>query len=236
MDIGSLLHCFADPGCITVQLVNALIIAMILFLVASGLTLILGVLGVLNFAHGSLYMMGAYFTYTVMKYIGNFGLALIIAPIGVGILGVILERFFIRRVYGLDELYQLLLTYAFILVFDDIVKLIWGIFDLSVTMPPAFRRPPHQHPWKHCSLLLSIHHTGGCVIGHWDMVFLVKDEVWKDYQCCCFGSRNVNVRRHQCAFGLYLCVCSGKSAGRPGRRFGCSVEVDGAGDGVRCRH
>lgn len=142
MDIGSLLHCFADPGCITVQLVNALIIAMILFLVASGLTLILGVLGVLNFAHGSLYMMGAYFTYTVMKYIGNFGLALIIAPIGVGILGVILERFFIRRVYGLDELYQLLLTYAFILVFDDIVKLIWGIFDLSVTMPPAFRRPP----------------------------------------------------------------------------------------------
>lgn len=142
MDIGSLLHCFESPGCIATQFINALIIAMILFLVASGLTLILGVLGVMNFAHGSLYMMGAYFTYTLMKYGGNFGLALILAPIGVGLLGVVLERFFIRRVYGLDELYQLLITYAFILVFDDIVKFIWGSFDLSVPPPQTFRRPP----------------------------------------------------------------------------------------------
>ena len=142
MDIASLVNCLGDPGCMLSQIINGLIIGMVLFLVASGLSLILGVLGVLNFAHGSLYMVGAYFTYTVMASIGNFGLALILAPIGVGILGVVMERLFIRRVYGLDELYQLLLTYAFILVFDDIVKLIWGIFDLSVPMPGLFRRPP----------------------------------------------------------------------------------------------
>ncbi len=142
MDIASLLNCLTSPGCILSQIINGFIIAMILFLVASGLTLILGVMGVLNFAHGSLYMVGAYLTYTVMASLGNFGLALLLAPIGVGIVGVALERFFIKRVYGLPELYQLLLTYAFILFFDDVVKLIWGIFDLSVPVPSAFRRPP----------------------------------------------------------------------------------------------
>jgi branched-chain amino acid transport system permease protein len=89
-----------------------------------------------------LYMVGAYLTYTVMVSLGNFGLALILAPLGVGIVGVALERFFIKRVYGLSELYQLLLTYSFILVFDDGVKLIWGSFDLSVPVPSVFRRPP----------------------------------------------------------------------------------------------
>jgi branched-chain amino acid transport system permease protein len=118
------------------------IIAMILFLVASGLSLILGVLGVLNFSHGSLYMIGAYVTYTVMETVGNFGVALLTAPIVVGIFGLILERLFIRRIYGYDELYQLLMTYAFILILDDVVKFIWGILDLSVPMPRTFQRPP----------------------------------------------------------------------------------------------
>jgi branched-chain amino acid transport system permease protein len=161
------------------QFINGLIIAMVLFLVASGLTLILGVLGVLNFAHGSLYMIGAYFTYTIMASVGSFGLALILAPIGVGLLGVILERFFIRRVYGLPELYQLLLTYAFILVFDDVVKLIWGIFDLSVRMPSTFRRPPVTFlgsiiPFYYLFVIL----TGTIlVVGIW--VFLSKTKFGK---------------------------------------------------------
>jgi branched-chain amino acid transport system permease protein len=142
MDLMSLLNCFTNPSALVVQIINSLIIAMVLFLVASGLSLILGVMGVMNFAHGSLFMIGAYLTYSVMSYIGYFGIAMILVPIGVGILGVILERVFIRRVYGLDQLYQLLLTYAFILVFDDVVKIIWGSFDLSVAMPSTFRRPP----------------------------------------------------------------------------------------------
>lgn len=142
MDIASLLNCLSSPGCILGQIIGALIIAMVLFLVASGLTLILGVLGVMNFAHGCLYMFGAYLTYTFMAAFGNFGVAMILAPIGVGVLGVVLERFFIKRVYGLPDLYQLLLTYAFILVLDDSAKLIWGIFDLSVPVPSLFRRPP----------------------------------------------------------------------------------------------
>ncbi len=179
MDIASLLNCLGEPGCILAQVINGFIIAMILFLVASGLTLILGVMGVLNFAHGSLYMVGAYLTYTVMASLGNFGLALILAPMGVGVVGVVLERFFIKRVYGLSELYQLLLTYSFILVFDDLVKLIWGSFDLSVPVPGVFRRPPVNLlgsvvPFYYLFIILA---GIGLVIGIW--VFLAKTKFGK---------------------------------------------------------
>jgi len=179
MDLASLFNCLASPGCILGQVIGALIIAMVLFLVASGLSLILGVLGVMNFAHGCLYMLGAYFTYTVVAHFGNFGLALLLAPIGVGITGVILERFFIKRVYGLPDLYQLLLTYAFILVLDDMAKLIWGIFDLSVPVPGWFRRPPINImgtlvPFYYLFIMLA---GAALVLGIW--FFLAKTKFGK---------------------------------------------------------
>lgn len=142
MDLAALLECISNPSCLFTQLASALVLAMILFLVASGLTLILGVLGVVNFAHGSLYMLGAYLTYTVMRLTGNFGISAILASIGVGILGVAIERVFIRRIYGAALLFQLLLTYGFILVLDDTVKLIWGYKYLSTGVPDTFQRPP----------------------------------------------------------------------------------------------
>lgn len=142
MELGALLECLSSPSCLLTQVTNALVLAMVLFLVASGLSLILGVLGVVNFAHGSLYMLGAYFTYTIMTITGNFGVSAILASIGVGILGVVVERVFIRRVYGAPFLFQLLLTYGFILVLDDAVKLIWGYQDHSIGLPETFRRPP----------------------------------------------------------------------------------------------
>jgi branched-chain amino acid transport system permease protein len=115
---------------------------MVLFLVASGLSLIFGVLGVLNFAHGSLYMLGAYFTYTLLGAHGNFGVTVILASIGVGVFGVIFERLFIKRIYASPLLYQLLLCYAFILILDDLVKLIWGYEFKNIGVPNPFRRPP----------------------------------------------------------------------------------------------
>jgi branched-chain amino acid transport system permease protein len=124
------------------QFTSGLVVAMILFLVASGLSLIFGVLGVMNFAHGSLYMLGAYFTYTCMNLLGSYWVSAILASIFVGLFGVVLERFFIRRVYGAPILYQLLLTYAFILVLDDLAKVIWGYEFHSIGIPPFFQRPP----------------------------------------------------------------------------------------------
>ena len=108
---------------------------MFIWLVASGLTLIFGVLGVLNFAHGSFYMLGAYFCFTVLKYLGaNFWLGLILGPLCVCAVGFIVERFFLRYVYHLALPYQLLLTFAFVLIFDNLVKIVWGAGSIS---PPG---------------------------------------------------------------------------------------------------
>ncbi|CAB1061403.1 High-affinity branched-chain amino acid transport system permease protein LivH (TC 3.A.1.4.1) [Olavius sp. associated proteobacterium Delta 1] len=110
---------------------------MFIWLVASGLTLIFGVLGVLNFAHGSFYMLGAYSCFTFLGLLGeNFWLGLIIGPLFVCVVGFVVERYFIRYVYHLELPYQLLLTFAFVLLFDDLVKILWGAGSLgSPTVP-----------------------------------------------------------------------------------------------------
>jgi branched-chain amino acid transport system permease protein len=100
---------------------------MFIWLVASGLTLIFGVLGVLNFAHGSFYMLGAYVCYSVVSHLaGRFWLGLLLGPLAVAAVGLAMERGFLRQVYRLPLAYQLLLTFAFVLIFDNLVKLVWG--------------------------------------------------------------------------------------------------------------
>jgi branched-subunit amino acid ABC-type transport system permease component len=111
---------------------------MFIWLVASGLTLIFGVLGVLNFAHGSFYMLGAYCCYAVLRLLGeNFWLGLILGPLLVAIVGFVIERFFIRHVYRLELPYQLLLTFAFVLLFDDLVKILWGAGSIGSPVVPG---------------------------------------------------------------------------------------------------
>ena len=107
MDLKSIVHvCLAG-----------LSTGMFIWLVASGLTLIFGVLGVLNFAHGSFYMLGAYCCFTVLSRLGdNFWLGLAFGPLAVCIAGYIIERFFLRYVYRLDLPYQLLLMLVLLLM------------------------------------------------------------------------------------------------------------------------
>ena len=129
----------ADPGFVVVQCLNGLTQAMFLFLIASGLTLIFGVLGVLNFAHGSLYMLGAYLSYTVTSlFVGSpsaFWLSLLLAPLGVALAGSLIEAVFLRPVYRREELDQLLVTYALVLIISDAVKFVWGPDNRSVSRP-----------------------------------------------------------------------------------------------------
>ena len=102
-------------------------LAMYLWLLSAGLTIIFGVLGVLNFAHGSLFMVGAYLAYTFYGILAlPFLLAIALSLVGVALLGLVMERFFLRHIYHIDEAYQLLLTFGFILILDDAVKIIWG--------------------------------------------------------------------------------------------------------------
>ncbi len=142
MNPQALYECFSSASCIVTQMGTGLIIGSLLFLVAAGLTLIFGVLGVVNFAHGSFYMLGAYLALTVYRLTGHFAIAVIAAGIGVGLFGLIFERFLMRRVYKADVLMQLLVCYAVVLIMDDVVKIIWGAEFLSMGMPEAFQAPP----------------------------------------------------------------------------------------------
>ena len=121
---------FARPNVIENIVFQGLVglsLAMYLWLISAGLTIIFGVLRIVNFAHGSLFMVGAYLAYTFYGQLGlPFALAILLSLAGTGLLGFVLERVFLRRLYGVDEAYQLLLTFGFILILDDAVKIIWG--------------------------------------------------------------------------------------------------------------
>jgi branched-chain amino acid transport system permease protein len=113
---------------------------MFLFLIASGLSLIFGVLRVLNFAHGSFYMLGAYGTYQFVQWFGTdpgrFWWAVLASALGVALLGGLVERLLFRHLYAKEELYQLLFTYALVLILSDAAKIVWGTQQKSVSRPP----------------------------------------------------------------------------------------------------
>jgi branched-chain amino acid transport system permease protein len=127
---------------VAAQLLNGLMEGMMLFLIASGLTLIFGISRIVNFAHGSLYMLGAFLAYQLMPMFGGntvagFAVSVLISAIAVGILGLIFEVLVLRRIYGADDLLQLIITLALVLILRDVVKAIWGANDVTVPMPDA---------------------------------------------------------------------------------------------------
>jgi len=115
----------------------------ILFIVASGLSLILGVLRIPNIAHGSLYMIGAFMAYTVSRLFGGgiagYWMAVLLAPLGVALLSFVVERGIFSRVYDREHIMLFLLTFAFVLVFGDLVKMVWGAEYRTVPIPPFFQ-------------------------------------------------------------------------------------------------
>ena len=130
-----------DLSFLFTQFLGGLTTAMFLFLIASGLSLVFGVMRVLNFAHGSFYMLGAYLAWQAVQWltplVGNFWLAALFAASIVAVLGGLVERLLLRHMYGKEELYQLLLTYALVLILGDSAKAIWGTQQLSVSRPPS---------------------------------------------------------------------------------------------------
>ncbi|MBW2139342.1 MAG: branched-chain amino acid ABC transporter permease [Deltaproteobacteria bacterium] len=126
-----------------IQALHGLVYGMLLFLVASGLTLIFGMMGVLNFAHGALYMLGAYFSFTILQVTGKFWLSLIIAPILVGGVGVFLERFLLRKVHKYGHAHELLLTFGFAYIIEELVKWVWGNEPLHVKIPEMLSGSVH---------------------------------------------------------------------------------------------
>lgn len=124
---------------VLVQLISGLSVGVLLFLVSAGLSLIFGVSLIINFAHGALYMLGAYLAFTLVRAVGNtalgFWLSLLLAPLAVALLGAAVEVLFLRRVYRAPHIYQLLITIALALIVADGVELVWGVENISVPRP-----------------------------------------------------------------------------------------------------
>ena len=129
-----------DLGFYIVQALTGLSSASALFLVASGLSIIFGVTRVVNFAHGSFYMLGAYIAYTLVEHLAGavgFWVAVLLAGVAVGIIGVVVELLILRRVYQAPELFQLVATFGVILVIQDLALLVWGAEDLFGPSAPG---------------------------------------------------------------------------------------------------
>lgn len=126
-----------DIATFAVQLLNGVQYGLVLFLVASGLTLVFGILGVINLAHGAFYMLGAYLAYAIVGATGNFALALAGGTIIAFVLGLVLEEAFVKRLIGRDHLAQVLLSYGFILVIDEVRQILFGK-DVHSVAPPAW--------------------------------------------------------------------------------------------------
>src|SRR5512135_2081746 len=119
---------------------NGLIIGAFYALMALGLSLILNLSGVINFAHGGFLAIGAYLAYTLMPYIGFWG-ALVVAPFLTAAIGLLVERVLIRRLYGRDPLYSLLLTFGLAYIFEDGTRYIWGAQSVPFPIPEALTTP-----------------------------------------------------------------------------------------------
>lgn len=121
---------------VVAQLVNGISYGLLLFVITCGLSLVFGILGVLNLAHGSIYMIAAYVSYTITaNATQNFWLALIIAPVVVAILALFIEIILLRPTYQLGHLSQVLLTFGLAYVFHDVASMIWGSNVLSIALP-----------------------------------------------------------------------------------------------------
>jgi len=153
----------------TIQFLNGLANGMLLFVMAAGLSLIFGQMNVVNLSHGAFYLLGSYIGYTVVNRFGNFWLALLIAPLIVGILGYFIERYLLRGFYGgKNHLKQVLLTFGIAVSLTAVIEWVWGTLNLAV-QPPAIlsRQIPIlrvQYPLYRFSLIIF---GGVLALGMW---------------------------------------------------------------------
>jgi branched-chain amino acid transport system permease protein len=115
---------------------NGVLYGMLLFLLASGLTLIFSMMGVLNFAHASFYMLGAYFGYQISRYVGYWP-GLVVAPLLVGVIGALVERYGLRTVHKHGHVAELLFTFGLAFIIEELVQMFWGKLPVDYRVPDA---------------------------------------------------------------------------------------------------
>jgi branched-chain amino acid transport system permease protein len=122
-----------------IQTLNGIQYGLLLFLIASGLTIVFGIMGVINLAHGSFYMIGAYLAFSLTQFTGNLFTAMLLGVPLTMVLGFVVERFFMVHLYHRDHLQQVLLTFGLILIFNETQQMIWGGDPRSVPVPEILR-------------------------------------------------------------------------------------------------
>lgn len=143
-----------------VSLLNGLVYGMLLFMLASGLTLIFSMMGVLNFAHASVYMLGAYFAYDISRLVG-FWPALVLAPVLCGAIGALIEMYGLRRVHRNGHIAELLFTFGLAFIIDKAVQMAWGLLPVAYRVPPVLDHPlftiygTNFHAYRGFMLLIS---------------------------------------------------------------------------------
>jgi branched-subunit amino acid ABC-type transport system permease component len=165
-----------NPVAIARQFMAGLANGMLLFLVAAGLSLIFGVSRVVNFAHGGIFMLGAYFSYTIVSLFGQslpaFILALIIATMCTFALGALFEVSILRRIYRSPQAFQLLVTFGLVLVLGDAVRLIWGSEEKSIAIPAVLDGVVRPFGVSFPVYRIALFVAGICVcIGLWALIY-----------------------------------------------------------------
>jgi len=153
-----------NPSFLFIQFLNSVSLAMNLYVIAVGLTMIFGVMRIVNFAHGAFYMIGAYVLFSVLRVTQEtdlgFWTGVLLAPVVMGVVALLIERLMLSRLYDKDHVLQLLFTFALVLIAKDVVKLIWGAGQHSVSYPPAFATAVNVGLGYYPAYLLLL-----CVIG-----------------------------------------------------------------------
>src|SRR6201988_5479800 len=127
-------------GFLLEQVVNGLVLGGYYLLIALGLSLIFSVGGIVNLAHGAFYALGAYASVELTKYLG-FGPAVVISPIAVALLGILFERFILRRFYTADPILGLLVTFGLAMVAEQVIRIVWGAAPIGASMPRELKGP-----------------------------------------------------------------------------------------------
>lgn len=162
-----------------ITLINALSYALILFLVTSGLTLVYGLMGVMNFAHAGFYMLGAYLAYSVSQKAG-FALALLVVPLMLGLLGGLFERSVLRAVYPAGHKAEMLVTFGLSLVLVEMVQWVWGTGPVPYAIPPALDT---------ALLTIGVHQVGAYRIFSMAMALAVLLGLWVALRYTTLGLR-----------------------------------------------
>ncbi len=184
-----------------VFVLHGLVYGMLIFLVASGLTLVLGMMDILNFAHASIYMIGAFICYQTVQWTNSFWLALIVAPVACAVLGILIERGLIRKIHASGHVNELLLTFGLAMVITEVIKWIFGTTPLPVPGPSQLTGTIHLGSLHYPAYRMFIIGLSAVILGAM-FILLKKTRLGISIRACVQDGQMANALGTNVAFVL----------------------------------